>query len=330
MLKFSSFRYSLEPVARIGALAPANPRKGSLLKIQWPDGLVGYADLHPWPELGDPDINQQLEDLKSGKMTELVEQAIWLARLDAKARSEKKSLFDGLPKVKNHFLITDFQSIKDSMIDEIRSAGFATFKIKVGIDPFEESKFVSRLIRQHPIMVRLDFNSTADFQFLQRFVSLLTPPEKAKIEFVEDPFPWDPTLWSDASKLVPLAIDHEITKINWDSLPEKSPFKFVVVKPARMDVQKTLEKIVKHDLKMVVTSSLDHPVGVAHALAVASEFKKTYPARLADCGCLTNRAYKANSFSAQFITNGPFLVQPLGTGIGFDEILSSLNWESVQ
>jgi O-succinylbenzoate synthase len=259
-------------------------------------------------------------------MSELVEQAVWLARLDAKARADKKSLFEGLPKVKNHFLITDYSTCKDSMIMEVRSAGFTTFKIKLGVDPFEEAKFVSRLIRQHPVMVRLDFNSTADFQFLQRFSSLLSQPEKAKIEFVEDPFPWDLALWTDASKLLPLAIDHEIVKVDWDTLPEKPPFKIVVLKPARMDIEEATMRIVKHDLKAVITSSLDHPVGAAHALAVASEFKKTHTVRLLECGCLTNRAYQANAFSAQFITSGPYLVQPMGTGVGFDDILENLDW----
>jgi len=128
---------------------------------------------------------------------------------------------------------------------------------------------------------------------------------------------------------VPLAIDQELTKLDWEKTKTPLPFKVVVIKPARIDVEKVVKYIDKYALKMVVTSSLDHAVGIAHACAVAADLKKFYPNTLIDCGCLSMRAYRPNEFASRVLVTGPYLTNIQGTGIGFDELLEKTNWTPV-
>ncbi len=330
MIQFWTSKYELYPLGHLGAAVEGKPRVGALFKVQWPNGNVGYADLFPWPELGDETLDQQISMIANGQLTPLVEQAIWLAKKDAAFRKTKTNAFKSAAKIKNHYLINDYTKFTDAHLKDLRSAGFTTLKIKVGRDVDEEGKFASRLIRQNPITVRLDFNSQINFSQLERFFSHLSPSEKPKIEFVEDPFTWDMEAWTEAAKIAPLAIDYEYSKVGWESLKAKPPFSIVVLKPARQDIDKALERINKHALKMVVTSSLDHPVGVAHACLLAAELKKFYPNTLLDCGCLSLKAYRANEFSLQIQTSGPYLKEISGTGIGFDELLQKAYWEIVK
>ncbi|MEZ0391432.1 MAG: enolase C-terminal domain-like protein, partial [Pseudobdellovibrionaceae bacterium] len=208
--------------------------------------------------------------------------------------------------------------------------GYTTFKVKVGRAVDEEAKFVIRMLKQNPVTVRLDFGGKTAFSEFEKFFSHLGPTEKAKIEFAEDPAPWDLYTWTEAAKIIPIALDHEGEKIELEKFTSKPPFSIVVIKPARTDVEKTLKMISRFGLKMVVTSSLDHPVGVAHACLQAAELKKFYPNTLLDCGCLTIKIYRPNDFSNRVQTTGPFLKEIPGTGIGFDDLLEALPWNPIK
>ena len=116
MLKIWHSRYELHPVTQIGAIASSDPRQGALLKVEWPDGKIGYGDIFPWPELGDVDIDTQLIALSQGRITHLMEQTISLALRDAEFRAEKRNAFQGLPRVKNHFLVNDVSRIDDVVL----------------------------------------------------------------------------------------------------------------------------------------------------------------------------------------------------------------------
>lgn len=330
MIKFWSSRYELVPWQVIGAVADTSPRQGALLKVQWPNGNIGYADIFPWPEFGDADIVDQLRALAQGKISPLVEQAIWLAKKDSVWRKEKKNAHTGASKIKNHFLVNDFTKFSEASVKEARTAGFTTFKIKVGRAVDEEGKFISRFLKQNPVLVRLDFNAKTDFSEFERLFSHLGTAEKARIEFVEDPVPWSMDAWTEAAKIVPIAIDMENEKIDWEKFTSRPPFQVVVLKPARTDMEKALKFINRFALKMMVSSSMDHPVGVAHACAQASELKKFYPNTMLDCGCLTLKAYKPNEFMNHIQTTGPFLKEIKGTGIGFDDLWDKVEWTPVQ
>lgn len=329
MLKFWCHKYTLQPLTSLGALAEGKVRSGALLKIQWPDQKIGYADLHPWPELGDAELEAQLTAIAKGRLSHLVEQSIWLARKDAVIRAQGKNAFQGLAKVKNHFLITDFTRVEDLTIEEIKKQGFTTVKVKVGRSLEEEAKWIEKFLRMHQLGVRLDFNSKATPASFERFVSSINPALRPRIEYAEDPFPYDPETWGAANQLVPLALDQEYDHVHWDKLKAPLPFKVVVIKPARQDMKKAVDHANKFGLKMVITSALDHPVGIAHALLCAGELKKFYPNQLLDCGCLSQRSYKANDFSTSMIVQGSYLVEIPGTGIGFDHLFDKTVWTAL-
>jgi O-succinylbenzoate synthase len=330
MIKFWTSKYELVPFGNLGSTADAKPRAGALFKAQWPNGNIGYADIFPWPELGDAPIDEQIAVLGRGQLSPLVEQSIWLAKKDAVLRKAGKNAFANIAKIKNHYLVNDFTKFTEANMKDLRSAGFSTLKIKVGRSVDEEGKFIAKIIRQNPITVRLDFNAKVGFAEFERLFSHLGVAEKPRIEFVEDPVPWNLEAWTEAAKLAPIALDQEYHKVEWEKLKTKPPFSTVVLKPARQDVDHALNWINKFALKMVVSSSMDHPIGVAHACSVAAELKKFYPNTLLDCGCLSLKVYRPNEFSSRIQLTGPYLKDIPGTGIGFDDLLEKVTWVPVQ
>jgi len=330
MIRFSYHRYLLHPKNSLSAVADQTPREGILFKMVWPDQKIGYADLFPWPELGDPNVDQHLEELKKRHIPKLLEQTIWLGRKDAILRSQGKNALSDATRIKNHFLITDFTQVNESLLNEAKSAGFTTMKVKVGRDWKAETEWLNKILRSYPFTCRLDFNSKGDLASLERMFSHLVPGLKQKIEFVEDPFPWDYDTWMDAAKIARLALDQEYVNINWRELTKELPFRVIVIKPARQDLEEVTRFALLKNLKMVITSSMDHPVGVVHAVRVAAELKKQHSTQVLECGCLTMKSYKPNQFSTQMIVQGPYLSQVKGTGIGFDQVLDDISWIPVE
>lgn len=329
MIKFWYYKYELEPVSELSSMAGSAKRKGALIKVQWPNGKMGYGDLFPWPEFGDVDIDTQLAAIAQGRLTKIAEQTIWLAKKDADSRSRGVNIFAGIGKVKNHYLVNDLAKLTDNAIANLRSSGFTTLKIKVGKNLEEEAATISRLVRQNPLLVRLDFNAKIDLVAYRKFMNSLDITDRAKIEFVEDPVPWDLKTWTEAATFAPLAMDQEFDKVKWDDITGRPPFKILIMKPARRDVEKDLKIAEKHELKVVVTSSLDHPVGIAHACNIAAEIKKASPSILLDCGCLSLRAYRFSEFFLRILTTGPFFTGVNGTGIGFDDLLQRVEWTPI-
>lgn len=328
MIKFFYSPYTLKPLHQLNAIHAGGAREGALLKVEWGDGVVGYADLHPWPELGDLTLEEQLADLRRGKMSVQVEQCVWLARRDSQLRKEKKNIFEGGEKVKNNFLLTDYQKIRPGFLDEVKKEGFSTLKLKVGRNLQEEAAALS-FIAAAGLMIRLDFNALGRWQIFEKFISSLPLTVKPMIEYVEDPFPFDVTAWGEARKLVKVAIDNQYDKVPWDQLTS-APFDVVVIKPAKMDVDKAITRCEKWNLKATVTSYMDHPVGVVHALGVAMELKKKYGEMILDAGCFTHRLYQMDAFSAEMSNQGSYLLKVKGTGIGFDELLGALPWHQLK
>jgi O-succinylbenzoate synthase len=329
MIQFWSAEYTLLPKQSMSAAAGSRPRKGALLKMQWPDTKIGYADLFPWPELGDLPLSEQLLSLRKGHLTPLIEQAIWLGRKDAVLRAAQKNGLDEIPKVRNHFTIPDFEAVDNKILNDAKALGFNTLKVKVGRDWKAETKWLSGVLRDFSFGVRLDFNSQSDFSTFERMISSLAPGLKQKLEYAEDPFPFDHDSWTEANKILPLALDMEFDKVEWKYNNAEVPFKTIVIKPARQDVDKALKIADEYKLRIVVSSSMDHPVGVIHAVRLAGEIKSKVGSRLADCGCLTMRLYEDSPYTHQVIVQGPFLTKISGTGIGFDSLLAKQNWTAL-
>ncbi|WP_413559815.1 o-succinylbenzoate synthase MenC [Bdellovibrio sp. HCB209] len=327
MIKLSYYEYTITPFTTLNAVSAGLPRRGALFKVEWPQDFVGYGDLHPWPELGDQSLDDQIAAIKKGRITPQMEQTIWLARKDAVLRKKGKTILTAGEKVRNNYLVSNSAEIVPGFLDDLKRQSFSTIKLKVGRDLAQEAAAITR-IAAAGFKIRLDFNGTGSWQTFEKFFAGLTAQEKVWIEYVEDPFPYDADSWADAKKLVKVAVDAPYEKVDWDNLT-KAPFDIVIIKPAKMDVDKAIERCKKFGLKAAVTSYMDHPVGSIGALAVAMECKELYPAIMLDAGCLTYRSYRMDEFAAAINTSGPYLSNVKGSGIGFDQQLKELPWQKL-
>ena len=65
------WRYTLVPRRSLSPLAGARTREGALIRVG-----DGFADVHPWPELGDAPLDEQLALLARGETTPLSERSL--------------------------------------------------------------------------------------------------------------------------------------------------------------------------------------------------------------------------------------------------------------
>lgn len=315
------------PRHSLNAVPSKGQRQGSLLKVQWEDGLRGYADLHPWPELGDLPLKDQLMQLSFGNYTSQVQQSLCLARWDAELRSEGKNIFDVGEPIKNNFLVSDISQVTAESLLATKLKGFDTLKIKVGKDPQEETRILNQ-IADSGFKVRLDFNGVGSLSSFQKFMAYLSVEARVAIEYVEDPFPYSEQSWMEARQLCPIAIDNYFDQVKWDAMSE-APCDVLIVKPVKLDMVEVIRRIKAWNLKVTITNYMDHPVGTMHALGTAMELKKKLGDSVLQAGCLTHHLYQADAFFAELHNDGPFLRKTAGTGVGFDHLLEALPWQHV-
>lgn len=325
-MKLSFYNYELVPLA---TKKQAAVRKGALLKVEFIDGTTGFADCHPWPEHGDLPLQQQLEKLKNGATTPLIERSLYFAEMDAITRSFKKSAFENLQVPKSNWLITNLEETTREEIETAARNQFTCFKIKVGNCVDQELLCLHQISEWliafgTDFKFRLDFNlklTQAEFlNFLSRSKSLYE-----RIDYIEDPFPFNIKQWAAIQKQygMRLACDfHSHLAINH---PEAATV--LVVKPAIQDEAIFLESL-NADQYLVITSYLNHPLGqVAAAYAAALCYAKS-PKQVGVCGLATQHLYEPNPFSELLTVTETRLNAPSGTGMGFDQLLEELAWEN--
>ncbi len=323
--------YELKPRASLSSRASTGARIGALLKIEHEDLGFGYADLFPWPELGDPPLADQLALLQNGIFTAQTRNSFVNTRTDARARNQKKSLWEGLKIPKSHFLATEPENLlQKEVLDSIFSKGFTRIKIKLGHRPVSDANLVNNLSEKLSAksLLRLDFNSSLTAETWKEFCANLSPQAASTIDFIEDPIPWDSkTGFNQAPRGLALAVDRESDSVA-DALTCPN---VIVVKPAISQVSKILENAEKWRKRVVFTSYLDHPVGQLWAAWVAAQAASEMPTPLYDiCGLLSQDAYEPHPFQALLKTNGPELIAPSGAGLGWEDELESLcEWKEL-
>ncbi|HET7433188.1 MAG TPA: hypothetical protein VFN10_00600 [Thermoanaerobaculia bacterium] len=272
-------RYTLTPRWRLSAVARAGARDGALLRVG-----NGFADVHPWPELGDAPLDEQLARLARGELTALTRASLQCAATDGAARERGMSLFEGLTIPLSHWPGADPPD------------GFDTVKLKD----------VTRI--PDGVRVRLDFNGTLTGD---EFLALDLPVER--IDFVEDPCPYEVDVWRElrAEKDVRLAFDI-------GEPPAERAFDVLIHKPAR------IAEWPLFDGEVVVTSYMDHPLGQMHAAYVAATHDVS-----PRCGLFTHVLYEADAFLDAVRADGARLRPPEGTGLGFDELLARVPWKKL-
>ncbi len=288
-------RYTLK--AKTGGMV----REGALLSVEG-----GYADCHPWVELGDLPLQEQLKRLADGQTTRLTERSLYFAGLDREARAKKRSLFDGLAIPPSHHLLL-------KITDEIPDTSL--FKIKMGRE-LEEKEQLKMLLEKFPCQVRLDFNARLTERAFEAFLEEMVP-FLPFFDFIEDPFPFSEVAWQRLQEQysVSLACDAGSER----AIGKTKAAKVLILKPA-VQAHAPFQNLSQ---KLVVTSYLDHPLGQLSAAYIAAQLK------VATGGLCSHLVYQTNEFSEQLPQKGPFLTPPEGTGFGFDALLAKLPWKKL-
>jgi o-succinylbenzoate synthase len=267
--------YELRPRRRLSTIAAKGPRHGALIRVGG-----GFADVHPWPELGDPALDEQLAGLRRGEATPLTASSLRFAALDAASRRDDRSLFDGLTIPPSHWPGAD------------PPEGFDTVKLK-SLDTMPDH-----------VRLRIDFNGMLTPDAFERIAATLP---RERIDFVEDPCPYDAATWRALRRRtgLRLALDRGTGTEDAD---------VIVVKPAVQEIPSTQAEI-------VVTSYMDHPLGqLCAAYAAAAAHITT------TCGLVTHVLYESDPFIDRMQIECTRLVPPGGTGFGFDDLLEGLPW----
>lgn len=251
-------------------------REGALLRAG-----EGFADVHPWPELGDAPLNEQLALLARGETTALTRASLRCAELDGDARRRGVSLFEGLSIPLSHWPGNDPPD------------GFDTVKLKRVMD-----------VPAH-VRIRIDFNARLSAEEFLRVAETLP---RERIDFIEDPCPYDENLWRELGARTGLRLALDRFTGHADVLVHKPALQ--TEWPVHQDV--------------VVTSYMDHAIGQMYAAYVAATHRVN-----ARCGLMTHVLYEPDAFFERVGRDGARLLPPRGTGLGFDDLLERLPWKSI-
>lgn len=294
-------RYVLHSAVALNSRSTRREHEGFLIRVH---GGVGCV--HPWPVLGDQPIEDQLNILRQGGTTPLLDSAIHCAQEDGNARREHRSLFiDPIPE--SHWL---FLPGDDPLTTA--TAGFREVKMKLGGDLAEVTSEAIHWAAAG-FRLRFDANESLSLKTFFEFWEGLRHV-RSSVDFVEDPTPWGLENWRILQEAgVPLAVDRCVAE-RWKS------GEIAVLKPA------TGSWTPPDGTRVVVTSSMDHAIGQAWAALGAARLKASGRHRVMSCGLLTHRCFLPDPFFDQIRTEGPRLVAPSGTGLGFNDLLDSLPW----
>lgn len=324
--------YELKPLKPLNSLSEtAKPRSGFLMRVENEEG-EGFADVHPWPELGDESLEDQLESLRQNKPTPLAQQSLRLARLDAVARANEKSLFANLEIPESHFLLTEITP--ETSLRQAVSRGFRVAKVKVGRDMAAELNAFKVLADTWPkgMSLRLDFNSSVLPEEFTKFWAEFPKRLKTEVEFIEDPFAYSPDSWREIATHLDVRFAFDRPKLAHEEAQIDtvmgSAFQYVVLKPAYQDVEAWAKAFQRS--RLVITSYMDHPVGQMGAAYWAAVMKDKLGPKVAICGLLSHEVYEKTSFSEQLNKKGAYLKPVSGKGIGFDELLQKQDWRLLQ
>jgi O-succinylbenzoate synthase len=339
-VKIWTHHYTLQPGSD-PARAARSPRQGALLRVEFEDETIGYADLHPWEEFGHASLPEHMASLGTDQATALVNLALRHARTDAAARRAGLSLFDGLPEVRSHALFIDWVAAPRSAFEQCVAEGYSAVKLKIGRNPQREAAALN-VLSDLPLRWRLDANASLTAgggdaaatscsaavpggESIETFLTKLTPDIRANLEFLEDPTPYEAATWTALSERekLPLALDWELPS----SPPPWPGARILVIKPACQDTFPLALAAAHAGMEIVVTHSMDHPLGQAVALWTSMRLRQRHGDLVRDGGLQATGLYQPDAFSAQIKTNGPATTPPPGTGFGFDNLLTQLPWQ---
>ena len=348
MPDISYHRYTLRSRGSLNAVSQRREFHGALIKVD--DGI---GCLHPWPEFGDAPTDDQLNLLREGGTSKVIERALRMAAVDGEARRRGVSLFEGIEIPRSHFSFDQNQSVEAQM-QRVFSEGWRAIKTKGSANVDETNAFLDSLLTSaskerhlpsavhntdgtcqvplldEPVRFRIDFNSCLSAAEFAEFMNRLPAASRERLDFIEDPFPYDAAAWSHAKHQseVKLACDKGLSSSS-ENDPDECGYDFAVLKPGRRDWRATLARIPKHT-RIVMTSAMDHAIGQAFAAWEAAMAWRELGGRLDLCGLCTEHLFEKDAFFERIHSRGGLLeVDRLGAGLGFDDVLASIEWQAL-
>ena len=294
-------------------------RYGALLKVEFRDGKVGHADLHPWPEKGELSLKIHLEKLRKKEFTSLCLRALAIAREESQAYTEGFNLLSSLKVPLSHYLILDVENLCD--IDRVLNQGFRIFKVKLNYPLKRQTQKLLNLMKSlgSSVKWRLDFYmNLTELQWRQWREEYLVGINPRYLDFIEVPVEYQERLWKQY-KEYPLALDVwggnntlAVSTLVWKSA-RKSMWELL---------RKKREKLFK---RVVFTHSLSHPLDQMASAYFAARFYKIHPSLKEVCGLVQKDIYENHDFTLR--DKGPYFPLLSGKGWGFSLLLDRLSWK---
>ncbi len=303
-MKIWIHRYQLNPMD-----LRFKPRAGALLKVEWAFEQIGYSDLHPWPEFGEPSLDEHIESLRKVQFTHLAGKSLEFNYIDREYRLTRVNAFSGLIPPRSHRLVTDLLKVDGSLLADWFKQGFSHIKVKMGGNLAAETEVLVQNAFATPLMWRIDLNGKLSAPEFTDWWKNLGEAVKPRIDFIEDP-----TSGEELKFVGPWAND-------WIK-QERAQVR--ILKPAREGV----EELAKYS-RLIFTHGMDHPLGQACAAWAASRFYANHPKKTEVCGLAAPSLYEPNDFSKQWTCEGPRMKPTTGMGFGFDDLLVGLKWERI-
>ena len=257
-------------------------REGLFVRLERPDGTVGYGEAAPVPLFGRETVGEA-EALCRSLGDRVGEQV--LAQVPGNLSTLRNALgcalggAAGAPRHRSLGVAALLPSGRAALEDAPpkADAGFRTFKWKVGVGAADDERaMLDDLIGALPpgSRVRLDANGAWDRKTAERWLGCAS---ERPVEFVEQPVApeskgADDTLLGLAADYpVPIALDESIADegdiVRWLGLGWRGYF---IVKPSLMgDVQGALGKLAAAHARVVFSSALETAMGAQAALRLA-------------------------------------------------------------
>ncbi len=340
-------------------------RRGALLRFRMQDGVIGYADLFAWPELGDANLDELLSKLselnsnysrdnkgsisvEAGGFTDAQMEELrfnleevatdnsgfrLLPRLVDAALAEAKSIRESRPLLRgaifNHRTILSVWDLATADVLDSRRAGHPALKVKTQGSPEDASSLARLQGHWRMLGLRLDFNERANRETLLRFLDRLPIRILQQIDFLEDPFPFSIDQWRrfHIETGIRLALDRPTMRMTDSQVLEafNEGAAQVYIHKPHWTSTDFAKTISKRGVETVVTSALGHPIGNLYAASVAQEVAPD-----GVHGCLTHNVYRQDEISNLLTASKQFKASRMfGNGIGCgisEKSLHQIHW----
>lgn len=302
-MKISYFPYEIESTWHGQAHA------GALVRVELEGGKCGYSDLHPWPELGDPTLQECLRALANNyPILPIVMRMSKIAMLDADARARDLSLARGCEVPRSHKLIANLDTVTTQQLEHWVAAGYSHVKVKMGRDLRKETERLKFLVGSVPLQWRLDFNGRVNQADLSKWWGANEKWLRGSLDGIEDPES------SGQAQLPNL-------QVFWDRVKsEQTDSQGIVWKPEVSE-----EPGRDRTGPLWVTNNLGHPFGHAVAMTMAARIGHSEVSGLQGL-----EEYRPNEWTEAIRYHGPSTLPPAGLGFGFDRQLARLKWRNLE